>query len=54
VPLPSSPEILACRDALDACVATTTGGKTCFDAHHACVKAAFDAAAAAAAPATTN
>lgn len=52
VPLPSSPEVQACRDALDACITAGSDHKTCFDAEHACVKAAFDAAAAAAAAAT--
>jgi hypothetical protein len=45
VPLPASPELEACKAAADACVAASTDDKSCCDAHHACVKAAFDAAA---------
>jgi hypothetical protein len=47
VPLPPPAEVVACRDAADACIAAGTDKKTCFDAEHACVKAAFDAAKAA-------
>jgi hypothetical protein len=52
VPLPPPAEVIACRDALDTCVAGTTDDaakKACLETHHACVKAAFDAARTAAA-----
>jgi hypothetical protein len=50
VPLPASPALDACRSALDTCMTEAAGSdpKACFDAHHACVQAAFDAAKAAA------
>ena len=44
VPLPPPPELRACKDTLDTCVVAGADNKACFDAHHACVKAAFDAA----------
>lgn len=44
VPLPDSAAIKACHDTLKACVDAGTDRKTCGDAEHACVKAAFDAA----------
>ncbi len=44
VPLPPPAELKACREALDTCVDGDGDRKACFDAHHTCVKAAFDAA----------
>jgi hypothetical protein len=44
VPLPPPAAVQACKAPLDACLAGGSDPKTCFDAHHACVKAAFDAA----------
>jgi hypothetical protein len=44
VPLPPPEAVRACHDTLDACLKGGTDAKTCFDADHACTKAAFDAA----------
>jgi hypothetical protein len=44
VPLPPPAAIAACKAPLDACLSAGTDKKTCFDAAHACIKAAFDAA----------
>ena len=44
VPLPPPEEVRACHDTLDTCLKGGTDAKTCFDADHACTKAAFDAA----------
>lgn len=44
VPLPPPAAIAACKAPLDACLSAGTDKKTCFDALHACMKAAFDAA----------
>jgi len=44
VPLPPPAAIAACKAPLDACLSAGTDKKTCFDAVHACIKAAFDAA----------
>jgi hypothetical protein len=44
VPLPPPAAIAACKAPLDACLSAGTDKKTCFEALHACVKAAFDAA----------
>lgn len=50
VPLPPPAAVQACKGPLDACLAGGTDPKTCFEAHHACVEAAF----AAALPPATN
>ena len=44
VPLPPPAAIAACKAPLDECLSAGTDKKTCFDAAHACIKAAFDAA----------
>lgn len=42
---PDAAALTACHDALDACLAVTgADAKACFEAEHACNKAAFDAA----------
>jgi hypothetical protein len=48
VPLPPPPALVACHDALKTCVDAGGDRKACFDADRACMKAAFDAAIAAA------
>lgn len=46
VPLPPREDVEACRDALGSCLEGGEARETCFDAHRACMKAAFDAAKA--------
>lgn len=54
VPLPPPEAVRACHDTLDTCLKGGTDPKTCFDADHACTKAAFDAARNGSAGASTS